>query len=500
MKELLQQPWHLMIPEAIIAGAILFILLLDLAFPRRRILISLLGLAAILSAMFALTFTIGSVGQIMNGAFRIDGFSHLFKFIALTGTGLVLMFSFPRLEEGLEEDRAEYTYLLLSALLGSMFIASSSDLLTLFVGLELLSISSYILVGLRRRSIEGNEAALKFIINGGIATATVLFGISYLFGLTGTTNLFEMVKALNQPGFMESYGKLVYLGFFFLFIGLTFKISAVPFHMWAPDVYQGASTPVTAFLSVVSTASGFAIILRIFYSPFAWVTSSETNGLNSFYAGIAFYLAFLAGITMIIGNSMALRQVNVKRMMAYSGIAQAGYLLIPLATSNPLMLDEMVFYLVAYLFMNLGAFAVIELVTRDRQTEELSAFAGLYQRSPFTAFAMTIFLLSLAGLPITAGFFGKLYIFLGALVTHQFLLAAIMLITSIFSYYYYFNIIRQMFLRPSETQVRLRNRPAITVVLVIGLLGTLIGGFFPGQVLGTIQQVFDSIHWFRMFD
>jgi NADH-quinone oxidoreductase subunit N len=356
------------------------------------------------------------------------------------------------------------------------------------------------LVGIRKKHLQSNESAFKYVVNGGISTAVLLFGMSYVYGITGTTNLYEIAETMQSSAFAAGYGPIIYVAFFFIFVGLSFKIASAPFHMWAPDVYQGAPTPVTAFLSVVSKAAGFAILTRVFMTSFAWLTDMEESMPQMFLEEVSIYLAVIAAVTMIVGNVMALRQINVKRMFAFSSIAQAGYILVPLAVANPLMLDEMVFYLIVYLLMNLGAFAVILAVTTDRGTDELRAFAGLYHRSPLMAVAMTIFLISLAGIPITGGFFGKLYIFLGTLWAGNYWLAGIMVATSVISYYYYFGIIRQMYMRPGDTEARINVPVSLAIVLIIGLIGTIVTGFFPNTILDYIQTEFDSETMFQMFN
>lgn len=233
----------------------------------------------------------------------------------------------------------------------------------------------------------------------------MLYGMSFIYGLTGTTNLFVIGERLNIA-FNDGFGFVIYFAFFLTFIGMAFKISAVPFHMWAPDVYQGAPTPVTAFISVVSKAAGFALIIRFLIVSFLQIRSVDqaTGSYDIALLNVGLYVAFAAAASMIIGNTLALRQTNIKRMFAYSSIAQAGYILVPFAVLTNLITDMVFFYLFAYLFMNLGAFAVIQSVTKQMGTEEIHGFAGLYHKAPFKALAMTIFLLSLAGLPITAGF------------------------------------------------------------------------------------------------
>lgn len=490
--DVLDWPWGLMAPEFVILGVATLLSIIDLFLPKNnnRTILPYIGLIGIGFAIYFVIQNIGVVDQIMNDMYRVDGFSNLFKLIILSGVALVFLISLQTISHDVKQYRGEYYYLMLAATLGAMMMASSADLITLFVSLEILSVSSYVLVGIRKHHLQATESAFKYAVNGGIASAIILFGMSYIYGLTGSTNLYEIYESLINVAFRQDFGNIVYVAFFFLFVGLTFKIAAAPFHMWAPDVYQGAPTPITAFLSVVSKIAGFAIIARIYMTAFFGLQYTEGLVPHFFIQEVKDYIAILAATTMIIGNVMALRQINIKRMMAYSSIAQAGYLLVPLATITPMMLDYLVYYLIAYLLMNLGMFAVLVHVTRDRGTDEIRAFAGLYHRAPFTAIAMSIFMISLAGIPITAGFFGKFYIFVGSIWDNNYWLAAIMIATSVISYYYYFGVIRQMYMRPGDTEAKLRLPVSLTIVLVICVVGVLLGGVFSDEILELIREYF----------
>ncbi|GAB7387911.1 NADH-quinone oxidoreductase subunit NuoN [Bacillaceae bacterium] len=485
-------PWGVMAPEFTILAFATLLSLLDLVLPKRydRRILAWLGLAGVvLAAVFVLQNVDREVTQILNGMFRLDAFGNAFKLLLLSAVGIVFLLSLDREENGIPY-RGEYCYLLLTALLGTMIMASSADMLTLFIGLEVLTVSSYILVGLRKKHLQTNEAAFKYVVAGGISTALTLYGMSFIYGLTGSTNLFVIAERLGAA-FQGGYDFLVYLAFFLVFVGLSFKLVTVPYHMWAPDVYQGAPTPVTAFLSVVSKTAGFAIVLRFFLTSFREVIDFSAGGHSVLVGRLALFIGILAALSMIVGNTLALRQTNVKRMMAYSSIAQAGYLLVPFATITQLLFEQTLFYLVAYLLMNLGAFAVIMIVNRDRGTEDIKSFAGLYHRAPWTAVAMTVFLLSLAGIPVTAGFFGKFYIFLSSVALGNYWLPAIMLVTSLVSYYYYFGIIRQMYMRPGNTEAPLKVPGPVAVVILIALVGTVGAGIAPEIVIGYLHHHFD---------
>lgn len=500
IEQLLSYPWGIMMPEFTILGIATFLSLLDLFMKDKvdRKIIAWIGLGGIGVALYFVfhnmtLLTEGQpVQQILFDTYRLDGYANAFKIIFLLGAALVFILSLDYVKKEDIPYEGEFYYLMLTGVLGAMILASSADMITMFVGLELLSISSYILVGMRKKHLQSNESSFKYIVSGGIATAVMLYGMSFIYGMTGSSNLFVIGDRLSIA-FNDGFGFLIYFAFFLTFIGMTFKISAVPFHMWAPDVYQGAPTPVTAFLSVVSKAAGFALIIRFFLVSFFNVgTVDPTTGAYDFVLlNISLYIGIVAAASMIIGNTLALRQSNIKRMFAYSSIAQAGYIIVPFAVLTSLVTDMVIFYLFAYLFMNLGAFAVIQSVTKQMGSEDIHSFAGLYHRSPFKAVAMTIFLLSLAGLPITAGFFGKFFIFMGSLQKGNIWLASIMIITSVVSYFYYFGVIRQMYMRPGKTEEPLKTPYGIGIVIVVCLVGTLFLGFVPTLVMDFIHTYFN---------
>jgi NADH-quinone oxidoreductase subunit N len=492
---LAQFDWSVMTPEFTILGAATILSLLDLVMSKkadRKILAWLALAAVVLAGYFVIQNTGRGVVSIMTDMFRLDGFANGFKMIMLAGVAFVLLISTVYVDKTNIIYPGEFYYLILTALLGGMVMASSADLITLFVGLELLSISSYILVGTRKNHIQSNESAFKYVVSGGIATALTLYGMSFIYGITGSTNLYVISEHLATE-FQNGFQFITYLGLLLMLVGLSFKLSTVPFHMWAPDVYQGAPTPITAFLSVVSKAAGFALVLRVFLvlTLNLQESSAAAGQQNPILLGKwGLILGIVSAASMIIGNTVALRQVNVKRMMAYSGIAQAGYILVPLASFTMLLYDQTVYYLFAYLLANMGIFAVITIVNRDQGTEDVSSFAGLYHRAPWVAVAMTFFLLSLAGIPVTAGFMGKFYIFMSAVAYHKFWLAGIMMATSVVSYFYYFGLIRQMYMRPGKTEAPLKVPAAIVVVLIVALVGTVAAGAFPGSVIAYIHNHF----------
>ncbi|MBM4761517.1 NADH-quinone oxidoreductase subunit NuoN [Bacillus sp. B15-48] len=493
LETLLSYDWGLMGPEFIILISMVIITLLDLFLPKKidRKLLGWLSVAAVLLAIIALISLLGAeTGAILFDTFRLDGFAKAFKLLLLVGSLFVLLLAIdydPK--EGLKEYRGEFYYLFLAALLGAMIMTSSGDLITLFVGLETLSISSYVLAGLRKKNLKSNESAMKYIINGSLATAILMFGMSYLYGITGSTNLKEMsgmLMTITEPQYLYLLG----LSFLLVFIGLSFKLASVPFHMWAPDVYEGAPTPVTAFLSVVSKIAGFVIMIRIMLSIFAAVQVDNVPLLFN----LQDFIGFLAAVTMIVGNVIALRQRNLKRLFAYSSVAHAGYILVAFTAMSYVMFDSIWFYMFAYLFMNLGAFAIIQLVTTKSDSEDISQFAGLYRRSPLIAVTMAIFILSLAGIPGTAGFIGKLNIFLGALMVNpsHYVLASIMIATTVVSYFYYFGIMTQMFFRPATDDTKLKMPVGMTIVIVLCAAATILFGVMPQLAFDFLSTNFNQ--------
>jgi NADH-quinone oxidoreductase subunit N len=489
-------------PELTLVVAAVVLAVLDLVMPRRYSRHSL-GVVSLISLLISAAFVVywmirinGEDGtgaiQLLNHAYRVDDFANLMKLLLLGGSALVIFMSLKVQEEKEIPHLGEYYYLFLPATLGAMVMASSGDLITLYVGLELLSITSYIMVGLRKADRKSNEAAFKYIVNGSIASAFILYGMSFLYGMSGSTNLIEIRSAIAV--FDPSFSALLYVSAFLMIGGFGFKVAAAPFHAWAPDVYQGAPSPVAAYLATVSKAASLAIMFRIFFNVYWGIGNADTPIYRDVYLGIA----IVAAAGMIVGTAMALRQRNMRRLLALSGVANAGYLLVPLAVefgdpnfsvhfSN---FTEMFYYLIAYVFMNIGAFAVLTAVSRTAGHEEMKGFAGLYYRAPYTAVAMTILLLSLAGLPVTGGFIGKIYILLGAVQVHYYWLAAVMVATSVASYYYYFAIIRQMYMRTDAEHDGLALNAPLGITIWICTIATVLLGLFPRWVIGYIESIY----------
>jgi NADH-quinone oxidoreductase subunit N len=407
--------------------------------------------------------------QILGGSFILDGFSFFWKLLVLVATALTVLLSVRFLEEG-GYRASEFYSLLLLATSGTLFMASGYTLLTIWISLETMALSSYVLAGYFKREIRSNEAALKYFILGALSSGILLYGISLLYGATGTVQLAGLYRALE--GAQDN--PLVPLGWLLLAAGLFFKVAAVPFHIWTPDVYVGAPTPVTAWLAVVSKGASFAILLRIFY-----------EGLGSLKLEWQAVLAVVAAATMIWGNLAALTQTNVKRMLAYSSIAHAGYVLIGVLAVSEVGLWSVLFYLLTYTFVTMGAFGTVILLERREYAGETCAdYAGLSRRSPFLAAMMLLFLIALTGIPPTGGFVGKFYLFAAGIEAGWTWVAVVGVVTSAISLYYYFRIVVYMYLTDSDasTPVPLRA-PALVGAIAFCALATLVMGIIPGPFI-----------------
>jgi len=498
METLLSFNWSIFLPEFLILGIATLLALFDLFLPEkvRRVHLGWLAALGTVLAIIVLCFqfTIPAT-SILNDTIYVDSFSRAFKLLILVGGLFILILATAsEHQDGMERHVGEYYYLLLSALLGGMIVASSGDLITLFIGLELMSISSYVLVGLKKYNVSSTEAAMKYLINGSIATAIYLFGFSYLYGLSGTTNLKEMGTILfNYTTEGDLYFLIFTLGF--IVVGLSFKMATVPFHLWVPDVYEGAPTIVTGFLSVISKTVGFVFFIRLMYGIFSRIPTEGNENLL-IYAQV--FLLGLAIFTMLFGNLMALRQRNIKRMFAYSSIAHAGYLLAGFATYSQLSLDTVWFYLLTYLFMNIGAFAIIYWLTEKEQSADIKHFAGLYRRAPFLAISMSIFLLGLAGIPFTSGFIAKLKVIMSALMVSeaQVLLVVMVIVASVISYVYYFGVMIQLYFRPEASPEKVKVSFPFLTVIAICVVATIWFGIMPNSASDLIYHTFNGFHDF----
>jgi NADH-quinone oxidoreductase subunit N len=409
-----------------------------------------------------------------DGNLSLSNLSLFFAIILTVATFLVILISMKYLALQ-NANYGEYYALLLFALSGMIIMVSTSDLIVIFLGLEVLSISSYALAGMRREDEKSNEAAVKYFLLGSFASAFLVFGIAMLYGATQATAIPSIIEGLRSGA---SMGPLGLVGLGLIVVGFGFKVAVVPFHMWTPDVYQGAPTPVTAFFSVGPKVVGFAVLLRVFVPYFQDVLDSQVmHGL----------LWIIAAITMIAGNLIALRQTNVKRILAYSSIAHAGYLMVAILAQD---IQSLVFYLTAYLFMNIGAFAaIIALGKKDHEYLELEDYKGLGFQYPWIGATFAVFLFSLAGFPPTGGFLAKFYVFSAAVRQGLVSLVIIGVLASLVSVFYYLRIIIFMYMKePSyEVDIHMEN-PALFLALFLCLYGILQLGIFPGNIMVLINQ------------
>ena len=474
--------YHALAPEIILGAVIVVLLLVDLFVEedRKWALSSLAGVGVLAAFVPILTLALsGEPARVMfNGGYVVDDFALVLKGLFLLATYIVILMSTNYVEEG-DYHHGEYYVLLLSSVLGMVMIASSRDLVSIFVALEFLSIPAYMLAAWRKRDLKSNEAGMKYFLLGVFASAVMLYGMSLLYGVSGTTLL------TGIESYVASHGTepITTLAIMFIVVGFAFKVSAVPFHTWAPDTYQGAPTPITAFLSVASKAAGFVALLALVFVAFP---SAKDVWQPLFWV--------LSVLTMTVGNLLALRQTNNVRLFAYSSIAQGGFMLMPLAVvgNNPQAKEDaltaIVTYLIVYAAMNLGAFAVIIAVARKTRSGEISSYGGLFEYAPGLAVAMSFFLFSLAGIPPLGGWIAKFGVFQALLAAGGGWaagLAVIGAVNSVVALFYYANIAREMFMNPvpdgDATPVRVPQ--ALVAALGITATVTLLIGVLPGVVL-----------------
>jgi NADH-quinone oxidoreductase subunit N len=473
--------YHALAPEIILSLTIVVMLLLDLVLdePRKYLVGTTAGLG-LLCAMIPIV-TLALQGhhdrEMFGGAYVVDPFALALKALFILSGYIVLLISTTYIEEG-DYYEGEYSFLIVCSVLGMVVMASARDLITIFIALELLSIPGYLLAGWRKRDLKSNEAMMKYYLLGVLATGVMLYGMSLIFGFTGSTLLTDIGAATRGSVGANS---VVTIGVIFVLVGFAFKVSAVPFHFWAPDTYEGAPTPVTAFLSVATKAAGFVALMELVFVGF--FGRSDVWG-PMFWA--------LAALTMTVGNLIALRQTNVVRMLAYSSVAQAGYMLVPFAVAGSHLnantanksLSAIIVYLLIYGAMNLGAFAVVIAVARKTRSGDIRSFGGLFSYAPGLTVLMTIFLFSLAGIPPLAGWFAKLVVIesIGASGTPAaWTLGAVLAVNTVIALYYYANVAREMWMRPVPDGDRTPVRVPVPVLLALAMtaITTVVIGIVP---------------------
>jgi len=485
--------FSLLMPELFLFCWAILIFVLDLFFLKGRKDI----LAYVALAGLAITIVISCMtppGRTFGRTFISDGFTFFFNIIFLAST-MIAVASSGQFSERLKYHRGEYYGLILMSTVGMMFIASAGEMISLYVALELTTISLFILAAYRKTRIESSEAGLKYLILGAISSAILLYGMSMIYGATGTTDLGAMralmAAKLNQ-GIIKVAWDVHVLGMVIMIAGLGFKLAVVPFHMWAPDVYEGAPTPITSYLSVASKAAGLAALIRILIGAFRVDAMMEDWGI---------IIAVLAALAMIVGNITAVLQTNIKRMLAYSSIAQAGYILIGLVAMSrffgtggdrpwELGISSLSFYMFGYMFANMGAFAVAIAFSHQHDSDQIKDYAGLAKRSPMLAAAMSIFLLSLAGIPPLVGFMAKYYVFASAIAAGGYLwLVFIGVLTSVIALFYYAYIIKQMYFEEAaESAVKIRVAPMLAATIALTLFGTIAIGIYPQPFVSLAEK------------
>ncbi|MBV9294072.1 MAG: NADH-quinone oxidoreductase subunit N [Acidobacteriaceae bacterium] len=460
------------LPEIILSIVGIAIMMLEAVMRNtRRIGLGVLSLVGVALALGANFWAYTSKGSAFQNMIVVDGYGTFFRALVLIVGFLCILTSFSYLERE-NAQKGEYYALILFSVTGQCILATASDLIMVFIGLEISSIATYILAGYLRDDRRNNESALKYFLLGSFATAFLLYGIAWIYGLIGSTNLEEIRRVLDQaqrPTILSGLAAAL------MFVGFAFKVSVAPFQAWAPDVYQGAAAPVSAFMSTGAKAAAFAVFFRVFMTSF--------RPMNDRWIPLVWACALLS---MIVGNFAALLQTNVKRLLGYSAIAHAGYVMVALTASSQIGMAAGMFYLASYALMNIGAFAVVShIAARNEKYVRIDDLAGLGRREPVTAALLAIFVFSLIGVPLTGGFFAKFYVFQAALDSHLVWLTVLGLINSAIAAYYYLKIIVAIYMREPGTATTELAPPSISLQLAIwaSAAGTLILGIFPSALL-----------------
>jgi len=466
----------LMLPEIIIAVMAMFLLIWDMFVPKdkKQWLAYAAILVCVVAAVAVVKVTTGLSETSFYGYFIMDPLASFGKILILLATVFAIILSFDFMKD--EENMGEYYCLMLFAVLGMMLLVSSNNFVTMYLGLELMALSVYVLVGYQRNALRSSEAALKYFILGSLASGMLLYGITFLYGVTASFDFITMGHALGAAN--ESAHGVVMLGLVFVLAGMAFKVSIAPFHMWTPDTYEGAPTPVTAFISVAPKVAGFVIFMRILHDVFPEVKVDYTS-----------ILVALTAITIIVGNVAAIAQRNIKRMMAYSTVGHVGFVLLGLVAADEAGYTGALVYLTVYLFMNMGVFAIIILMRRDgMQGEMLDDFAGLSKVRPGYALAMGLLLFSLAGIPFLGGFWAKYAVILPAIGAGHLYLALLAIIFSVVGCFYYLRLIKYMYFDDAKVSFNFIENPAIQAVVIVSALAVVAIGLYPDPVMQICKQ------------
>jgi len=466
--------YSLLIPEFVLGALAFAIAALELAMPRLRkdVIAYLAALSAVIALVISLLYVY--VDKSFGGLLQIDGYTTFFR-VLFFGIAAVICLGSAQLVRDRLSGVGEYYGLLLLSSIGAVYMAAGTELITSYIAFELLSFSLYILVSFDKRNEKSNEGGMKFMLLGAFSSAIFLYGLSLIYGITGTTQYSGIAQALSSGHTGLSFALLAALTL--IITGLGFKVSAVPFHMWAPDAYEGAPLPITAFLSVTSKGAGFALFLRLF-----------SVALMPAIGEWRWMIALLATATMLVGNLVAIQQHNIKRLLAYSSIGQVGYLMIGIAALSPDGASALLFHLAGYAVTNLAAFLVIIAVFNLTGKDEIADFSGLAETSPFLAFSLSVALFSLAGMPLFAGFFTKFILFQAGVQQGLLWLVGVALVNSFISLYYYLLVIKAMYLGLPEQQPRFRVPPVMAAVIAVLIVGVFAVGIYPGPLLNAASN------------
>lgn len=463
------------LPLVIMASLILFSLVIEMYIKSAEKILPWLTILGFLGVSYQSLLTVGDQGLFFHGMLATGGQVNLFYFIFNFGAAVVALITIDYLRKT-EIYHGEFYILLQSAVLGMMMIASARDLVMIFIGLEQMSLTFYVLAGFARKRLFSNEAALKYFLLGSFATGFIVYGLGLLYGATHTLNIAELYKSFS----FDKSNITGIIGLTLFFLGFAFKIAAVPFHMWVPDVYQGAPTSSTALMSTVGKAAAFAALILVVSPAFMKERSHDV---------LSPLIAFFAVLSMLYGSITAIMQTDIKRMLAYSSIAHAGYMLIGLAAGNKEGIDGIIFYLAAYAFMNLGAFGIISVIEdKEEKNLAISDYSGLGTKYPVLAGLLALFMFALSGIPPFAGFFGKYYVFIAAIKSDMTWLAIVGIISSAISVYFYIRLVVVMYFGKEESKLDVANsNPAMTGIIVSAILIVLMG-VLPGSVINLIAK------------
>ena len=465
----------LLMPQLIIAAGIIMSVVIEMTSKKSELILPWLSIAAFLSAAVYSVINMNQNFTLFGGMIEVGGKPALFNFLFNLGAALVVLSSVDYLKK-YGTYYGEYYILLQSSVLGMMVMAGAKDILMIFMGLELMSICFYLLAGINRKKLSANEASMKYFLLGAFATGFIVYGISLIYGATGSTSIQNIIENFS----LYTSNIIFILGMVIFLIGFSFKIAAVPFHMWVPDVYQGSATTVASLMSTTGKAGAFSVLLLVLSAILNF------NAVNIFSP----YFAAIATLSMLLGSIVAISQNNLKRMLAYSSISHAGYMAIGLAAGNSYSAAGIIFYLSAYTFMNIGAFTVISIVEGENDSRtELNSFAGLNNKNPYLAASMTLFMFALAGIPPLAGFFGKYYVFVSAIQTNLTWLALVGVLSSVISVYFYIRVVVYIYFKDAVEDYKLSVSGLSLTAVVISALLVLVFGIFPDTLMNVILSV-----------